>query len=786
MRGLWKLLFAGWLLLCLGLCVGLAAIYQQGLRFETDLRALLPEDDASELSHQAGEALFKIGGDRILLLAASPQRGETRAAAEWLIQQLRQRNLLQLETGTGDGISSGARIELYRDHRFSLLSPQQRLHLQRGEAQRLASQALRALYLPGNWGSWLTPAEDPLNLFPDLLMAVEPIPPGVELAGDYLLVDSPQHPGWSYALIVARSVQNAFDLKAQQQLVDQIDEIEQQLLQLHPSSQLLRSGVLFHAAAAARQARHEIGLIGGGSALGVVLLYLLCFTSLRPLLLSVGSVVFGSLVALCLCHFLFGSVHLLTLVFGASLLGVAIDYSLHYFTRLYGAGPTSSRESLRQVFPGILLAMVTSVIGYASLAQAPLPGLRQIATFSVAGLIGAWLFVVALYPLLTAPRQHRFPRKLVALAQLPWRGWEYIGAGKALPLAVCLGLVALLVCQQTLKSAEDVRALYQPAPELQQQEQQIQALLPGFAANQFLLLRAENPEALLRLDEQLQPELEGLRTDEAIAGWLGISSMLPSTARQQQDYALLAQTVYGDDGVAWSLMTELGFDADTMIDLQQAFESQRGDWLLPGAWLEAANERQRMLWLRPQKGAASMVTLSGITQLQPLQELAERWPGVEFVDRVAQLSRLLQAQRNWAGQLLVLAYGVVMLLLVLRYRSIGAAMLVMVPLLASLLTLALLALAAVPISIFHVFAFFLVLGLGMDYSIFAFEAQPGQLGYRLAILLSALTSGLSFGLLALSNTPMVQAFGITILLGSVCNLLLVPLVSLLPAAVRGR
>ncbi len=67
----------------------------------------------------------------------------------------------------------------------------------------------------------------------------------------------------------------------------------------------------------------------------------------------------------------------------------------------------------------------------------------------------------------------------------------------------------------------------------------------------------------------------------------------------------------------------------------------------------------------------------------------------------------------------------------------------------------------------------------MDYSIFAREAAPGDKDCRLAILLSALTSCLSFGLLSLSSTPMVQAFGITVLLGSLLNLLLVPLVDLL-------
>ncbi len=786
MRKAWRLLFASWVLLCLLLCLGLAKISQQGFRFETDLQALLPEGDSNALRQQAGRSLFELGNDRIMLLVASPTRDAMLAAADWLHQQLQENRLLRLETNTERSDQLSALVELYREHRFSLLSSEQRQHLRQGEAPLLAGQAMRALYQPGNWASWLTPSEDPLNLFPDLLLALQPIPGGAELADNYLILRSPEKPDWRYALIIASSEHTAFDLEAQQQLVNSLDLLASDLLQSHPDTQLLRSGIVFHAAAAARQARHEIGLIGGGSAMGIMVLFLLCFATPKPLLLSLASVLFGALVALCLCHFLFGSLHLLTLVFGASLIGVAIDYSLHYFTRLYGAGASTAEASLRQVFPGILLALITSVIGYASLAQAPLPGLRQIATFSVAGLIGAWLFVVAVYPRLAAPKAHQYPFWLVRLAQFPWRIWQGAGRKKGYPLVIGLGLVALLVCQQQLRSAEDVRALYQPGAALQQQEQQIQALFPEFAANQFLLLRAADAEDLLRLDEKLQLELENLRANDAIAGWRGISNLLPSAGRQQQDYELLAETVYGDNGVAWPLMASIGFEGEAISGLKHSFESYAGNWLLPGAWLEVADEQQRMLWLHPEQGAASMVTLAGVKQLPPLQALAARWSGVEFVDRVAQLSQLLNAQRSWAGQLLLLAYGAVMLLLAMRYHSLRAAMLVLIPLLASLLTLAILALAAIPISIFHVFALFLVLGLGMDYSIFAFEAQAGDSDYQLAILLSAVTSGLSFGLLALSNTPMVQAFGITILLGSICNLLLVPSVRQLLPAERGR
>ena len=63
-------------------------------------------------------------------------------------------------------------------------------------------------------------------------------------------------------------------------------------------------------------------------------------------------------------------------------------------------------------------------------------------------------------------------------------------------------------------------------------------------------------------------------------------------------------------------------------------------------------------------------------------------------------------------------------------------------------------------------ALFLVLGFGMDYTIFSRELRAHADVTLQAILLSALTSLLSFGLLSLSSIPVVASFGITLLVGN--------------------
>jgi predicted exporter len=95
--------------------------------------------------------------------------------------------------------------------------------------------------------------------------------------------------------------------------------------------------------------------------------------------------------------------------------------------------------------------------------------------------------------------------------------------------------------------------------------------------------------------------------------------------------------------------------------------------------------------------------------------------------------------------------------------------------LASLATLALLGSVGASLQLFHVLALMLLLGIGVDYGIF-FQEHFGRRDAIawLSVALSAINTLLSFGLLSLSKTPALQAFGLTMLIGTVTLCLVVP------------
>jgi predicted exporter len=90
------------------------------------------------------------------------------------------------------------------------------------------------------------------------------------------------------------------------------------------------------------------------------------------------------------------------------------------------------------------------------------------------------------------------------------------------------------------------------------------------------------------------------------------------------------------------------------------------------------------------------------------------------------------------------------------------------------------ALTGQSLNLFHLFAALVVMSMAMDYGIFVVEtakddARPEEVGATLSsIVIAALTTSLSFGLLGFSSLPVLQGIGQTTAAGIAVALLLTP------------
>jgi len=226
----------------------------------------------------------------------------------------------------------------------------------------------------------------------------------------------------------------AFRLDGNAHIKDALDHAAVAARAVVPGVRILRAGVPLHAEAAAVRASWEMNTIGWGSLLAVIALMWLAFRSARPVLLVSLSLLIGTAAAVAVTVLVFGKIHLLTLVFGASLVGVAEDYGIHYFACRQGRGDLSPHALMRYLLPGLVLALITSVLAYLALGIAPFPGLRQMAVFSAVGLAAAFATVACWFPWLDRGERpiSRFGLRIAeSLANWPrfhgsTRGWIFL------------------------------------------------------------------------------------------------------------------------------------------------------------------------------------------------------------------------------------------------------------------------------------------------------------------------------------------------------------------------
>ena len=753
--------FALWLAAVAALAAVYAVFVNGRLQVETDLFAMLPTVERDPLVESAVKTLSATTGRRTLFLAGGSDEAQARATAEDLAAALTASGLFDPVT-LHLPLDTGALDALYGPNRGVLLADAQRAAL--GEPGALAQAAQRALYSPAGWLRARPFAQDPLNLYGSFLAQQLPAVGNLRLSGDVLFAPSPKGP---YAMLTAESRADPFSLSENARVEAAIAGAIAAAAQKHPGAEVLTSGVVRHAAAASARGQQELATFGSVSTLGIVLLIALVFRSARPLALTLLSLGVGALAALTFASLAFERVHLITLVFGSTLTGVGVDYSIHWFADQFRYEKAwDPQDTLHHVGPAIGIGMFATVLGYVALTLLPFPGLRQMALFSIVGIVAACATVLCAHPFLAnrAPATHR----PAALGFARWLGDLPMSGLARLPPLAFAALAALVVIGfWRLEFVDDIRALQSTPAWLKDQEARVRELLGGGLDTRFFLVEGSSAEELLQREEALRAGLDAQVAGGALAGYQAISRGLPSLARQQADRALAAQKLYSQDGELSRLLAARGYPRAR--DDEQHAGPGAGSPLTPAQWLASpVSAPLRGLWLESTaaalgRGFASCVTLSGVKDLAALQTLL--LPGVTLVDRVASVSAILKRFRREASWGLVAAFAIVGGVLAWRYGLAVGLRLLVAPVGGAALTLAALGLLGVPVNLFNILALLLVLGMGVDYAVFMREGHAARTTVIMAILLAGLMTLLSFGLLAASTTPFIRALGLTVMLG---------------------
>lgn len=745
-----------WGLLCL-LMLGMLLMLLPKARMNSSVLAMLPAQAMGTLPPALNDG-FMQRLDKQLVWLVSPGKQANPEAAKYWLSLLNQSQAVNNLKGPMDAQSQQAWGTFFWQHRNALLDSTTRARLQNGgDAQ--AQWVLTQLYSAFSGVSGKELQNDPLMLMRGAQLAMAQNSQKLRLMDGWLVTQDDQGNNWY--LLHGELAGSSFDMQQTHQFVNTLASLEAQLKARFPQAQLLSRGTVFYSDYASQQAKRDVSTLGIATILGVIALIIAVFRSLRPLLLCLISIAIGALAGTVATLLLFGELHLMTLVMSLSIIGISADYTLYYLTeRMVHGAEASPWQSLAKVRNALLLALATTVVAYLIMMLAPFPGIRQMAIFAAVGLSASCLTVIFWHPWLCRGLPVRpVPAMVLLLRWLAaWRRNKKLAVG--LPVALALFSLAGLA---TLRINDDISQLQALPQGILAQEKAITALTGQSVDQKWFVIYGDTPQQTLERLEAFTPQLEQARKQGMISGFRTLP--INSLARQQQDLELLKNAT-----PAVSRTLQAAGMANVAPDLSPMSVTVE-QWLA-----SPASEGWRLLWLTLPGGQSGVLApVDGVKDGAALSALAKTQPGIAWVDRKSAFDELFALYRLVLTGLLFVALAVIAAGAMLRLGW-KKGLISLVPSVLSLgCGLAVLSLSGHAVNLFSLLALVLVLGIGINYTLFFSNPRGTPLTSLLAITLAMITTLLTLGMLVFSATQAISSFGIVLVSGIFTAFLLSPL-----------
>jgi predicted exporter len=574
------------------------------------------------------------------------------------------------------------------------------------------------------------------------------------------------------ALLLAQTAASGMEAVRQQ---DAVEAVRRAFADLNVAGgmRLLLSGPGVFAAQTRAAIEHDMRWLTGLAGALVTLILVAVYRSAAAVALSLLPVFSGLLCGVAAVSLAFGTVHGITLAFGATLIGEAVDYPSYLFTQRRPG--ESVLAVLGRIWPTLRLAVLTTVFGSLTLLLSSLQGLSQLGVLSMTGVLAAGLVTRWVLPVL-APRDMAAPRALpfslaragLALRRAAWLAW--------LALAVALTFLAVRHASLWDDDLAHLSPLPQAAREL---EVQLRADLRAPDLRYLAVATGPDRDAALAASEQAEPALDGAVREGALEGYDLAARYLPSAAAQERRRAALPDP----ETLRVALMRAqrgLPFRAGAFAQFQRDVEAaRRGPPLAPeelrGTGLDL---KVQSLLLQDGGGWTALIPLRGVSDPERLRAILGRAPAGEralFLDLKAESDRLVGGYRAQALALAGLGAFAIAALLATGFRELRRALRVMLPVYAAIVVTAACFVALDGgLSLFHLVSLLLVLGVGLNYALFFERAESGseeEKGTSLALSVCFLTTFAAFGCLAASRVPVLSAIGSTVALGCALSLL---------------
>ncbi len=654
----------------------------EGLRVETDVLALV------EMEHS---------GSLMELAAGRARQGQLLLEGGDEEQLIKVANVLSEQFKLNPAVDFQKTLRYLAPRTRGLVSAETRELLRAGKFKEVANASVARLF--GPVPPFFSVKDDPFLLATDYAMSMQ----------------SNLAPGWSLKdgyPVCERGDRHFLLMQCGDLSLEKAEEIMQGAERVYGSfaagvAKIWCCGPVFHTARSTSRAKREINVLSVISVVLVALLGWMLFRSWRfvPQLLATVGVAF--FVATGALFAVFPRPHVITFVFGVTLIGLAVDYVYH----------SRSAGGAGKVLKPLTQSLATSLVCFAPLLFANISAMRQMALFTMAGLAGAYLCALAW--------RSRHAKPCTCIGEI--HGDEQLGKRAKGLLQVIVSVLVLVamcgICR--VKVSFEPSAFYSPGKFLAEGEKRLFELNP-MGGGKFAYIKGKTLQESLEIEEAV-----GLR---------GLSAVIPSLRRQCENAALV-EKLKENEGKAYTELT----------GLKMPLEDKRG-------FLDAANVEDESL-----KKIVRTFSPRGDEIVMPCPEgFTSSDPRVVVLDPRQTAKGMFARLFISAGKLFYISLAALAVLLIVFFRKkffdymsgVGGAV---------LCTMGMLGWLGIPLTCFTLLCFFVMAGLGLDYVIFHRSKSVPET--QRTVLYSFLSSLAGFGMLAFTEFPVTRGMGVTLAFG---------------------
>jgi 1-acyl-sn-glycerol-3-phosphate acyltransferase len=549
--------------------------------------------------------------------------------------------------------------------------------------------------------------------------------------------------------------------------------------QTHPDIGALYYGAAAVAAGNANQLRTDTVLT---LSMMMVLLIVFLFGFLRkkraPFIILIP-VLFGGLFSLSAIYLIQGSISVLAIAAGSIILGIAVNYSLHFLSHLRHVGDV--RDTIKDLVKPMTLGSATTVLAFLCLQFANASILRDVGLFAGFSLIGAAFCSLVFLPHLVTNDFFGTHPAHPAAWMVKLSSYQPI-YNRILVLLIFLLTPVLLYYAGDVTFNSDLTKLNFMSSGLKHAENVFNRINQRSLRSIYIVADGATTEEALRHTERVVPIMEDLKQHGVVAKYSTVSLFIISDSLQRQ--RILRWNDYWTAQKKQVLIKTVKAEGEKLKFAKTAFTNfdsllNRTYTPVPPAVMNLFRTLFFDDYITEKVGLTTVVTLAsvGANQSDSLYKRLESTPHVQALDKRVLTNLFVSYVHADFTFIVAFTSALVFFVLLLSYGRLELTLITFIPMLVTWIwILGLMALLGIEFNIVNVMVSTFIFGLGDDYSIFIMDGlqQEYAMGRQTmqsikdSILLSAVTTISGLGVLIFAQHPALKSIAAISIIGIVC------------------